>query len=146
MQRSSGVETFSEVERLEQFSDIPSFLRKIENICKGLNFSSFEIANIKLAASEISTNILKYAERGEAQIQGNSIERYVKIVFRDSGPGIRFIDLALLDGYTTFLGPSLGLGLGAAKRSVDDISISNGAAGGLNVEIVKIAKKHIGSK
>ena len=133
----------SETIVLKKFSDIPSFLRRIDFVCKELNFSAFETANLKLAASEVSTNIIKYAKDGEARIHSDPNEFSVRIRFRDSGPGIKFIDLALLDGYTTFSGPSLGLGLGAAKRSVDILSIKNEAEGGLIVEITKRARKLI---
>ena len=128
---------------IRTFSDIPGFLRRIECICKALSFSTFETANLKLAASEVSTNIIKYAKDGEARIHSDPNDLSVRIRFCDSGPGIRFIDLALLDGYTTFSGPSLGLGLGAAKRSVDCISIKNEPDGGLTVEITKRARKLI---
>lgn len=134
------MEALTEKVRIAEYSEVPNLLRAIGHLCRGLGFTAFEIANIKLAASELSTNILKYAQEGEAEIYCDTKERSIEIVFCDCGPGIDFIELALIDGYTTFPAPSLGLGLGAAMRSVDDIQINNREPQGLRVLVRKTAK------
>lgn len=134
------MEALTEKVCIAEYSEVPGLLRTIDRLCGGLGFSSFEIANVKLAASELSTNILKYAREGEVEIYCDAKEQSIEIVFCDLGPGIDFIELALIDGYTTFTSPSLGLGLGAASRSVDDIQISNRQPQGLQVKVKKSAK------
>jgi serine/threonine-protein kinase RsbT len=53
----------------------------------------------------------------------------------DEGPGIADIELALKDGYTT--GGGLGLGLGGAKRLVNDFEISRTPARASEVRIAR---------
>ena len=49
--------------------------------------------------------------------------RGLRLVFEDQGPGIPNVELALRDGYTT--GKGLGLGLGGAKRLVNEFEIDS---------------------
>lgn len=89
------------------------------------------------AASELARNTLKYGNGGEAQItlQQNGIQRGISIQFRDQGPGIENVQLAMTDGYTT--GGGLGLGLGGTKRLVDDFQIDSSPGQGTTVLITK---------
>ena len=128
---------FFEKVKIEDFSDVKALIRKVETLSLNMKFSSFEAANLKLAVSEISTNVLKYAENGLATIYYNECNREIEITVDDSGPGITFVELAAIDGYSTFRGPSLGLGLGAAGRSVDSLKVENKVGGGLKVRLKK---------
>ena len=53
----------------------------------------------------------------------------------DAGPGIVDIDLALRDGFTT--GNGMGLGLGGAKRLVNEFSIESAPGKGTRVTITR---------
>ncbi|MEO7495585.1 MAG: ATP-binding protein [Massilia sp.] len=89
------------------------------------------------AASELARNTIKYGGGGavlalqlaEAGRQG------VRLVFADDGPGIADVQLALKDGYTS--GGGLGLGLGGARRLVDDFAIETRSGEGTAVSITK---------
>lgn len=89
------------------------------------------------ASSELARNTLKYGGGGEAQISrvSDGTQNGVRIEFVDHGPGIPDVQLALSDGYTT--GGGLGLGLGGAKRLVDEFRISSEVGMGTTVSIVK---------
>ncbi|WP_418320315.1 SpoIIE family protein phosphatase [Piscinibacter sakaiensis] len=76
------------------------------------------IAQASLVASELCTNILKYAERGQIMIRtlaADGMAHGLDIVALDRGPGIDNFDAALKDGFTT--GGSLGIGLGTMRRA-----------------------------
>src|SRR5918997_1018742 len=75
------------------------------------------------AASELARNTLVYGGGGEAIIEtiDNGTRVGVRIVFSDKGPGIADVGLALTDGYTS--GAGLGLGLGGARRLVDEFQL-----------------------
>jgi serine/threonine-protein kinase RsbT len=92
------------------------------------------------AASELARNMLRYAGGGEVHFsllsKGNS--RGLCLDFIDQGPGILDIAQALVDGFTT--GDGLGLGLGGAKRLVDDFDIQSELGKGTKVSIVKWKK------
>ncbi len=59
----------------------------------------------------------------------------LQAVFQDSGRGIANIDQALEDGYST--AKSLGLGLGGAKRLVNEFSIRSEVGVGTTVSITQ---------
>lgn len=76
------------------------------------------IAQASLVISELCTNILKYAERGEiwlSTLTANGTAYGLDIVALDRGPGIANFDAAVSDGFST--GGSLGIGLGTMRRA-----------------------------
>ncbi|RYU93395.1 anti-sigma regulatory factor [Emticicia agri] len=89
------------------------------------------------AASELVRNMLKYAGGGTVDIEivSKGRENGVKLVFRDKGPGIKDINLAMRDGYTT--GKSLGLGLPGTRRLVSEFDIQSVVDEGTTISIIK---------
>lgn len=59
----------------------------------------------------------------------------IRLTFEDKGPGIPDIQLALRDGFTT--GSGLGLGLGGAKRLVNEFEVVSRVGEGTKVTIVR---------
>ena len=59
----------------------------------------------------------------------------VRVVARDTGPGIPDLDVALEDGYSTYDG--LGLGLPGARRLMDEFHIVSEAGHGTTVSMTK---------
>ena len=59
----------------------------------------------------------------------------VRLVFRDEGPGIADIKLALTDGWTS--GSGLGLGLTGARRLVDEFELNTAPGQGTRVMITR---------
>jgi serine/threonine-protein kinase RsbT len=57
------------------------------------------------------------------------------LIFIDKGPGIKDIDLAMKDGYST--GKSMGLGLPGAKRLVNFFEIKSEPGIGTTITIIK---------
>jgi serine/threonine-protein kinase RsbT len=92
------------------------------------------------AASELARNTLKYGGGGETQISGISdgMHQGIWLSFIDIGPGIPNVEQALTDGFTS--GGGLGLGLGGAKRLVDEFDIQTKIGEGTTVTIVKWKK------
>lgn len=89
------------------------------------------------AASELARNTVKYGGGGEVWAIHVLDKGRVgfALTFIDSGPGIPDIDLALQDGYTS--GGGLGLGLGGARRLVDEFEIKTKVGEGTAVTIIK---------
>jgi len=89
------------------------------------------------AASEIGRNTLVYGGGGTADVQRvNDARRSgVRITFEDHGPGIADVQLALREGYTT--GGGMGLGLGGARKLVDEFEIDSEVARGTRVTLTK---------
>ncbi len=59
----------------------------------------------------------------------------LRLTFEDKGPGIPNIELALRDGFTT--GSGLGLGLGGAKRLVNEFELMSRVGEGTKVAITR---------
>ncbi len=89
------------------------------------------------AASELARNTIKYGGGGNVTAMSlrDGMRRGVRLVFVDDGPGIADLAQALTDGFTS--GGGLGLGLGGAKRLVDDFEIDTRIGEGTAVSITK---------
>ena len=91
-------------------------------------FNNTEETMIATAASELATNIIRYAKAGKITI---SIIKNIKdgrsgveLFAYDEGPGIADINLAMQDQYSS-LPNSLGLGLPSVKRIMDEFYIES---------------------
>lgn len=84
-------------------------------------------------ASELGTNIVKYAKFGTVSLRRRrtSDGLVVDVLADDTGPGIPDIPLALQDHFST--GNSLGLGLPAVRRMMDTLEIESTPAAGVRV-------------
>ena len=89
------------------------------------------------AASELARNTLNYGGGGTVRLETveNGIRRGVRLTFEDAGPGIANVAEALKDGFTT--GNGLGLGLGGARRLVNDFAIESASGKGTRVTITR---------
>ena len=59
----------------------------------------------------------------------------LQLVFQDQGPGIPDIDQAMVDGFST--AKSMGLGLGGARRLVNEFSLESQVGQGTKVTVVQ---------
>ncbi|MFD3315397.1 SpoIIE family protein phosphatase [Streptomyces sp. NPDC058694] len=83
-----------------------------------------------LVATELATNLLKYAKGGQLLIEtvpppvlpaGQEAASVVQIAAIDHGPGMADVPAALRDGFST--ASTLGAGLGACRRIADDFDL-----------------------
>lgn len=102
-----------------------------------LKFSLVEQTKMVTAASELARNTLDYGKGGQIilQVVQEGIRRGLRLSFEDKGPGIPDIELALRDGYTS--GGGMGLGLGGAKRLVNDFEIISKVGEGTRVTVTR---------
>jgi serine/threonine-protein kinase RsbT len=102
-----------------------------------LKFSLVEQTKLVTAASELARNTLDYGKGGHVTLQviQDGVRRGLRLSFEDQGPGIPDIELALRDGYTT--GGGMGLGLGGARRLVNDFEIVSKVGEGTRVTVTR---------
>ncbi len=106
-------------------SDVVLVRQKVRAWAAELRFSLVDQTKIVTAASELARNTLEHGKGGEVRLEllERPARRGLRLVFEDRGPGIPDIALALKEGYTT--GNGLGLGLGGAKRLVNEFEIES---------------------
>ena len=102
-----------------------------------LGFSLVDQTKMVTAASEIARNTVIYGKGGTVRLEAihNGERRGLRLVFEDKGPGIRDLDLAMRDGYTT--GSGLGMGLGGAKRLVSEFHVDSRPGEGTTVTLTR---------
>jgi len=101
-------------------------------------FDKAECAAVSLAVSEIAGNALKFAGGGAVTIQLTDNRKGLQITVKDSGHGIKNLKKAMEEGYSS-RGGTLGIGLNAAKRAMDEFSVRSKAENGTTV----IMKKYL---
>ncbi|MDB6076098.1 MAG: putative anti-sigma regulatory factor, serine/threonine protein kinase [Verrucomicrobiaceae bacterium] len=89
------------------------------------------------AASELARNLLIYGGGGEVHLTvlEAGMRKGLRVVFEDKGPGIPDLEQALKDGFTS--GKGMGLGLGGAKRLVNEFELVSKVGEGTKVTITK---------
>jgi serine/threonine-protein kinase RsbT len=102
-----------------------------------LGFSSSDATLIAAAISELARNIISYAREGEIFLQAvhGSQTTGMRIVASDEGPGIRDIQQAMRDGFST--SGSLGIGLPGVRRLMDEFEITSQPGRGTTVTVKK---------
>jgi len=116
--------------------DIVAIRRRVREVATGLGFSLVDQTKVVTAASELARNTLIHGGGGSMELVVlNGPRTGLRLTFADQGPGIPDIQLALRDGFTT--GQGLGLGLGGAKRLVNEFEISSRVGEGTKVSVVR---------
>jgi serine/threonine-protein kinase RsbT len=122
---------------IKQDADVLLAYQKGRALAAEMGFSNEDQMIVVIAIMEVARNIVRYAEQGEVSFstfqQGG--RHGLRVVARDSGPGIPSIERALENGYST--GGGLGLGLSGAKRLMDEFEITSQVGQGTTIEMKK---------
>lgn len=126
-----------EILRLKTEQDLVVLRQRLREYALKIGMSTINQTKLITAASELGRNILRYAGEGLATMEmvSERLQTGIKVVFKDSGPGIPDINKALQDGFST--GKSLGLGLPGAKRLVNFFDIQSQVGHGTTVTIIR---------
>lgn len=94
-------------------------------MAREFGFANIDLALIATAISELTRNIISYANKGTVYLRllNEPGRKGILVIAEDKGPGIENIDLAMQDGYST--GKSLGLGLPGVRRLMDDFLLTS---------------------
>lgn len=120
---------------IQTSSDVVKVRQIVREWAAKMGFSLVEQTKLITAASELTRNTLDHGGGGSVRIESlnNATRLGLRLTFSDNGPGIPDIGQALKDGYTT--GGGMGLGLGGAKRLVNDFAIESTPGQGTTVMI-----------
>ena len=124
---------------VEREQDVVPFRCRIKEQATKIRMGLVNQTKLITAASELVRNMLRYAGGGKVTIEvvSKGRDNGIRLSFKDEGPGILDISMALKDGFST--GKSLGLGLPGAKRLVNEFNIKSEAGKGTEVIIIKWA-------
>lgn len=115
--------------RGKDFFDAGRASTEIKAILKELGVDPVVVRRVAIAAYEAEMNVVMYAEKAEVTLEVTPSR--VRMVVRDTGPGIPDIDLAMREGYSTAtpemreMGFGAGMGLPNIKRNSDAFAISS---------------------
>ena len=117
--------------------DIVRVRKRVREVCIATGFSLVDQTKMVTAASELARNALQHGGGGDLHMTMpvENGRRGVRLTFMDEGPGIADVAEALRDGYTT--GSGLGLGLGGAKRLVNEFAIDSQPGKGTRITIAR---------
>ncbi len=118
-------------------ADVVTVRRRVRELSQELRFSLVDQTKIVTAASELARNTFEHGKGGTCRVEvlEDPPRVGIRLTFEDRGPGIPSLELALQDGYTT--GSGLGLGLGGAKRLVNEFAIESTVGKGTRVAVVR---------
>jgi len=122
---------------IQSSADVVRVRQMVREWAVGLGFSLVDQTKMVTAASELARNAYEHGGGGTVRLESinNASRRGLRLTFSDQGAGIADVEQALKDGFTT--GSGLGLGLGGAKRLVNDFAIDSTPGQGTRVTIVR---------
>jgi serine/threonine-protein kinase RsbT len=122
---------------LRSSEDVVRLRQAVRERAVAAGFSLVDQTKMVTAASELGRNTIQYGGGGHALILSlaNGTRRGLRLEFVDQGAGIKDIQQALQDGFTT--GGGLGLGLSGAKRLSDEFEIESEPGKGTRVAIAR---------
>ena len=117
--------------------DVVVVRQAVRSEAVALGLSLVEQTKLVTAASELGRNTVIHGGGGTATLETiqEPTRRGIRLTFHDRGPGIRDIEQAMRDGFTT--GSGLGLGLGGARRLTNEFSIESAPGVGTKIVITQ---------
>lgn len=117
-------------------ADIAVACRETKAVAKTVGFDDKTGDEVALTASELASNLVKHAGRGRLTLTPlkETGRAGIQIESLDDGPGIADVNQAITDGFSTV--GSLGYGLGAVNRLMDELSITSPYGGARGTRIV----------
>jgi len=112
---------------------------KIKNLLQELGLGTEIVLRAAIVSYEAEMNIIMYAWQGCLDL--SVTPHRIRIVVKDSGPGIEDINLAMKEGYSTAtpemreLGFGAGMGLPNIKKNADEFWITSEAGRGTRLEM-----------
>ncbi|MET1077061.1 MAG: ATP-binding protein [Pseudomonas sp.] len=122
--------SLTRVEPIEDISQVGHARRAAQKLAEAQGFNASEAGRVALVTTELASNLLKHAGRGELHLRalpaaGNEVQG-VEVIAIDRGPGFD-LQACQLDGYSTQ--GTKGIGLGSIQRQADVFDIYTDSRG-----------------
>jgi CBS domain-containing protein/anti-sigma regulatory factor (Ser/Thr protein kinase) len=129
------------------FEDAGVASGEFKKILQSKGFNAKLIRRAAVAAYELEMNLVIHSDGGKISMAVS--EAQIEILAKDRGPGIKDVELALQEGYSTAsewirsLGFGAGMGLANVRRVADDFQITSAPGKGTEVRaIINIGKEN----
>ncbi len=109
-------------------------LALVREAAERASLDALRTCGLAAAVAEIATNAVRHGRSGQISVRLADGGRGVEVVVADRGPGIEDVEAAIQDGFSS-VANSLGLGLGAARRSVDFFRLESNPGQGTVVHL-----------
>ena len=116
----------------------------VKKVLKQLGFASDVIRRVAVAMYECEINMVIHANGGVIDVE--ITPEKIRMVHKDRGPGIKDIDKAMQEGFSTAdekvreLGFGAGMGLPNMKRYTDEMNITTELGKGTVVDMTVLVK------
>lgn len=117
--------------------DIVLARKTSRDISEKMGFGLTDVTRIVTAVSELARNIFIYAGEGTIvyRLIKNDERCGLEVICKDNGPGIKDLDEAMTEGFSTSGG--LGMGLTGVRRLMDEMVIESNPGKETIVRIIK---------
>lgn len=111
-----------------------------KSVMKKLGVSPDAVRRISIAMYEAEINTIIHGGGGECEAE--ILPSKISVTFRDEGPGIANLDLAMQEGYSTAcdkireLGFGAGMGLPNIKKYTDEMHIDTAPGKGTTITLI----------
>jgi len=122
------------------FSNAGKISTSIKEILQEIGIDHSIIIRASIAIYEAEMNVVMYAHRGTLTLNISPEKLHLKL--EDNGPGIKDIDLAMKEGFSTAtdemreMGFGAGMGLPNIKKNADRFKISSTPGEGTELDII----------
>jgi serine/threonine-protein kinase RsbT len=123
--------------QLHSTVDVVVARRAVRDWAQDLGLTVLDLTKVVTAASELARNAVVHGGGGvmHVQVVRAGDREGLRVIFKDQGPGIQEIELAMQDGYTT--GGGMGMGLPGARRLVNEFDLLSTPSEGTCITIVR---------
>jgi anti-sigma regulatory factor (Ser/Thr protein kinase) len=104
--------------------------RQINSLAEEAGFDEPTRGKAAIIATELATNLVRYAQRGEMLLRwvAGHGKKWIEVLAIDRGPGMRDVERCLEDGFSS--GGTSGTGLGAVRRLATEFDLYSAPATG----------------
>jgi len=119
----------AEREEVRSVSDVERVRQVVRRFAAALSFTPVAMEQVVLAATELATNLVRYAIRGTLEISevAGAVGNGIQLASVDAGPGVSDVSWVMEDGTST--GGGLGSGLPAVRRLMDTFELTTSPSG-----------------
>jgi serine/threonine-protein kinase RsbT len=128
----------------QDFANAGMVSTQVKTILKSIGYDPQLVRRVAISTYEAEMNVVMHAKRGHVILTASDKE--IEIIINDEGKGIKDIELAMTEGYSTAteeqraMGFGAGMGLPNIKKNSDKLKIQSEVNKGTSIETIFYVK------